>query len=396
MPSFQELLQKSRTYYKYKKPTSGKDWKQKLSATNLHYEKNDKFMILRGWYCKEDGSLSNLKYPGFNYEFFVKTEFTYPNNEKDQNCFEAILESHYNEKENYEDHSYPDIRMKRFYKDKKAKGETYIFYTLRVMAGEELMSLVKNLIIRDDGTLWKRLEPNLNALHDHLSPEFPNNLMLLLTIIKSYIDSGDSKQTWVKSEGELLTLLVLLVLYRTKILTNIKQLENPLTRRKLEFDFCIMLEGDNVKTLVVIEVDGEYHKGNEQKKIDIIKNKLLTNSEERSDCSYQMCRVEWKAGKGEMKFCEELYDKLTAGDPQLTETKESLLLIMKRITKSFKHKKESQLVPINDRILTESNWKPNALTAQQSIKVAIEQRANLIIREIFPNEKSQEEQQHSL
>ncbi|ADO67550.1 hypothetical protein crov516 [Cafeteria roenbergensis virus] len=164
-----------------------------------------------------------------------------------------------------------DVRMtnkRHTMVNKKFESNYLLFYFLRISIDKNIYNQIYNPL-------------KYNELYKNYIKDFKNkiNEMKDINIINENIDKiiRFSKEihpnkVFLKSKGELLTFVLLILSLDFKIEANQKLLPNINSDRKLEFDFYF---GDN-NTIIIIEVDGTQHKKeNKTSKNDKIKDLMI-------------------------------------------------------------------------------------------------------------------------
>ena len=232
--------------------------------------------------------------------------------------------------ENKKSYFIKDTHMEEFIKKNKTKFENkYTLYYLKIKTKDTLIKLLNNKYKICDDAILKILENYYKTINDNLVNINDEKRELIITNIFSIVEFYEilNKSIWIKSQGELYSLITLILLLNSAIQINKKEIKNPLSVYKLEIDFYISEYG------LAIEIDGKHHSENEKtKKNDILKNILLDNGE------INLIRIEWK--NIPENFYDNLYTKLNdfyfkKYKQNLNITKIDYLKILEHINKNI-------------------------------------------------------------
>lgn len=214
---------------------------------------------------KYDLKLRDLKYNVANIIFneIIKKP---TKNKKDEYCVDISVKNYYDSIKEYENNN----------------GNIYFIYHRKKIFSNELRNLLKNRKI-SFGKIINDILKNefLNiikiidkkVIDENDNNELCENLYFIIKFIEEKINNQDKKkidykEEFVKSHGELITTLFLLLYFGSSFNLNTKPLINNVSNRPLEMDFYF----DDYN--LAIEIDGGHHKEKDQEKRDIIKKFL--------------------------------------------------------------------------------------------------------------------------
>lgn len=128
----------------------------------------------------------------------------------------------------------------------------YNIYYLKAYYELSLVELLKNKYINYNEAIHNILHHYFNNLKINNNTPNTDIISNLYYIIWFYETFNNSQ--WIKSQGEFICLISLLLFLNSIIQINKKDIHNPLSNRKLEIDFYLS------DKQLAIEVDGKQHK----------------------------------------------------------------------------------------------------------------------------------------
>lgn len=260
--------------------------KARQSKRNTEREQADKPVVFCfiGYYNINDVRYKSVNYPKqFDYKVHIKCE-----NLKEAIAKEAVKYCiEWETKNNSKVNSLfiEDDRMKKIYENStNDTSNGWVLYYLRIVESNILKDLFqKGCYVRINSALRESLLPFYNQLNDE--PNTEKKVLILdkiIQVLKLKIEKTPSSESinekWIKSEGEFYTLITLLLMFNIPLLINSELISNPLTKRRLEYDFYINSNTGYTQLNMVVEVNGGHHKEDKQKNTDKIK-KILTESD---------------------------------------------------------------------------------------------------------------------
>ena len=187
--------------------------------------------------------------------------------------------------------------MEEYLKDNFNDCLKYNIYLLKVYCDETLVELLRNKYINYNDAIYNTLQYYFNNLKINDNMSNTNIIENLYFIIKFYETYNDFK--WIKSQGEFICLVSLLLFLNSIIHINKKDIHNPLSKRNLEIDFYLS------DKQLAIEIDGKQHKSDKNTiKNDTIKNILLESN------NIILIRCEWN--NDITNFIDKLYNNLNS------------------------------------------------------------------------------------
>lgn len=215
---------------------------------------------------------------------------------------------------NAQENSYffEDIKNNKMKKYIAENEQNLILYFLKIHASPRIVDILGDSIKITNDIMSKLMSEHIKRISTYiLGKNYINiarEIELEMNIIKNYIKYFKETEfrknkvgsEWIKSKGELIALFILLLIFNNNVNLNINGITNPLTNKKLEFDFYISNND------LVIEINGKYHENKDQKNRDIIKNIVCKES------NITLISIEWKNdSKSELdKFIDILYNNL--------------------------------------------------------------------------------------
>lgn len=237
----------------------------KLSYSFIYFcKESDKYLLSdknKIYKCKRcDKKISMLSYKSTK---IILNEII-KNKKKHENYeIDTAVKNHY-DKQNIENNNENDYiiyhRIKIF--DKKMSN---LFSEIKFS-----FSKIMNDILKD---YYDNINKNINKnINDDNKKIICENIYNILIFIKEKINTQDIltqyKEKYIKSKGELITSIFLILYFGTSFNINTEPLINEKTNKKLELDFYF----DDCN--LAIEIDGGHHNNLKQKKTDLIKNFL--------------------------------------------------------------------------------------------------------------------------
>jgi very-short-patch-repair endonuclease len=254
---------------------------------------NDPIMCLVGYYkvLHNDDMYNKIKY---NEHFKFKMDI------KLKNIKQLIADKLIKDIEKIDNQWFMiDTQLKTINKNTKPDDLCDIYY-LKVYTKFSLKDLfTKSIHINLSNQLGKIMNPHFENI---IQNKDNNNIIIreldrLTSIIKYRIMyTKETKEEWLKSNGEFLTLIILFLKFNKNVLVNSKFIENPQSNRKLEFDFYLCDEH------LVIEVDGKQHNDKDQKCRDLIKDIICESN------NIQLLREKWN--NNNKNYVESLLSKI--------------------------------------------------------------------------------------
>jgi hypothetical protein len=161
-------------------------------------------------------------------------------------------------------------------------------------------SKIMNNILKD---YYENINKNINGnINENNKKIICENIYNILMFIKEKINNQDKlthyKEKYIKSKGELITSIFLILYFGASFNINTEPLTNTKTNRKLELDFYF--DDSNL----AIEVDGGHHNDLKQKKTDLIKNFLC------EDQNVKLIRIDTSNNKKDNKIIKELFENI--------------------------------------------------------------------------------------
>lgn len=156
-------------------------------------------------------------------------------------------------------------------------------------------SKIMNNTLKD---YYDNINKNINENNKKIICE---NIYNIIMFIKEKINMQDNlthyKEKYIKSKGELITSIFLILYFGTSFNINTETLTNEKTNRKLELDFYF----DDYN--LAIEIDGGHHNNPKQKKTDLIKNFLC------EDQNVKLIRINTSKNNDE-NIIDELFEEV--------------------------------------------------------------------------------------
>jgi len=276
---------------------------QKFKQSEKNYDKknNDKILNNKKFFCSLVYYYPSEKIKDLNIEY--NKNFTYYLDIKIEDIpkFQCnkLIEFILNKSNNDERKSYfiKDTKMEEYLKDNFNDCLKYNIYLLKVYCDETLVELLRNKYINYNDAIYNTLQYYFNNLKINDNMSNTNIIENLYFIIKFYETYNDFK--WIKSQGEFICLVSLLLFLNSIIHINKKDIHNPLSKRNLEIDFYLS------DKQLAIEIDGKQHKSDKNTiKNDTIKNILLESN------NIILIRCEWN--NDITNFIDKLYNNLNS------------------------------------------------------------------------------------
>ena len=229
-----------------------------------------------------------------------------------------------------------DTKMEAYLQGKFNDCSRYNIYYLKAHCDQSLEELLENKYINYNKAIDNILQHYFNNLRNINNVSNSDAIENLNYIIKFYESCNNF--IWIKSQGEFICLISLVLFLGSVIQINKKDILNPLSNRNLEIDFYL------AKDQLAIEVDGKQHKSDKNTiKNDTIKNILLESND------ITLIRCEWN---NDIKiFTNNLYDNLSSFhlkklNAELNISKEKYNSIMNEILKKIRFPSFSYMLDI--------------------------------------------------
>jgi len=319
---------------------------QKFKQSEKNYDKknNDKILNNKKFFCSLVYYYPSEKIKDLNIEY--NKNFTYYLDIKIEDIpkFQCnkLIEFILNKSNNDERKSYfiKDTKMEEYLKDNFNDCLKYNIYLLKVYCDETLVELLRNKYINYNDAIYNTLQYYFNNLKINDNMSNTNIIENLYFIIKFYETYNDFK--WIKSQGEFICLVSLLLFLNSIIQINKKDIHNPLSKRNLEIDFYLS------DKQLAIEIDGKQHKSDKNTiKNDTIKNILLESN------NIILIRCEWN--NDITNFIDKLYNNLNSFhlkkfNTPLNISKEKYFNIINEISNKIKFPSFAYILNIDLRL----------------------------------------------
>jgi hypothetical protein len=319
---------------------------QKFKQSEKNYDKknNDKILNNKKFFCSLVYYYPSEKIKDLNIEY--NKNFTYYLDIKIEDIpkFQCnkLIEFILNKSNNDERKSYfiKDTKMEEYLKDNFNDCLKYNIYLLKVYCVETLVELLRNKYINYNDAIYNTLQYYFNNLKINDNMSNTNIIENLYFIIKFYETYNDFK--WIKSQGEFICLVSLLLFLNSIIQINKKDIHNPLSKRNLEIDFYLS------DKQLAIEIDGKQHKSDKNTiKNDTIKNILLESN------NIILIRCEWN--NDITNFIDKLYNNLNSFhlkkfNTPLNISKEKYFNIINEISNKIKFPSFAYILNIDLRL----------------------------------------------
>jgi len=319
---------------------------QKFKQSEKNYDKKnyDKILNNKKFFCSLVYYYPSEKIKDLNIEY--NKNFTYYLDIKIEDIpkFQCnkLIEFILNKSNNDERKSYfiKDTKMEEYLKDNFNDCLKYNIYLLKVYCDETLVELLRNKYINYNDAIYNTLQYYFNNLKINDNMSNTNIIENLYFIIKFYETYNDFK--WIKSQGEFICLVSLLLFLNSIIQINKKDIHNPLSKRNLEIDFYLS------DKQLAIEIDGKQHKSDKNTiKNDTIKNILLESN------NIILIRCEWN--NDITNFIDKLYNNLNSFhlkkfNTPLNISKEKYFNIINEISNKIKFPSFAYILNIDLRL----------------------------------------------
>jgi hypothetical protein len=317
---------------------------KKFKQSETNYNKRNKEHIIndKKFYCSLVYYYPSDHIKDINIEY--NKNFVYLLDVKVKNISKShcnkLLDVILNKSNNKERNSFfiKDTKMEEYLKNNfNDYSKTYDIYYLKAYCDLSLTELLKNKYINFNEAIYNTLQLYFNNLK--INNDTPNTdiIMNIYYIIRFYESYNNFK--WIKSQGEFICLISLLLFLNSIIQINKKDIDNPLTNRKLEIDFYL------TDKQLAIEIDGEQHKSDKNTiKNDTIKNILLESN------NITLIRCEWNGNI--KKFTDNLYNNINSFhlkkyNANLNISKEKYNSIINEISEKIKYPSFSYILNID-------------------------------------------------
>lgn len=200
-------------------------------------------------------------------------------------------------------------------------------YVLTISNIETLKKLYKNKYMIFNNETRKIIQKYLDEINKNMNDSNNYNVLyqnidLIIQFFKKRM--ATTNESYFKSQGEFRCMISLILLSNDiynlicNLTINTSEIINPKTGKKLEIDFCI--HDDNNNIYIAIEIDGEHHEKENQKINDMIKKIFI----EADDISFMSI-------ENDDNIYESMYNKINdyvlKNNGKLTITKDNFIKI---------------------------------------------------------------------